>query len=159
MGILSTPPRSGLLSRRGAVFAAVAALHLVALVAALHARGPVVAEEVAAPIQMAILQEDPPREAPPKLELPPPPAEIVVPRIDIPVIAIPESQAIVPPPVVAAVEPPQVVAPSPVVAQSAAPVMLDVDKVDYQRQAGAALPARGKTGPTAGNRAGVGAHR
>ena len=111
---------------------AVAVLHIVVLVVAVYARTRITVEPEVVRIQMAILQEDTPQEAPPQLELPPPP-EMAMPPIEVPVIDIPDSQAITPPPppVVAAVAPPPIAAP--VAEQSTAPVVLDENDVSYLR--------------------------
>lgn len=132
MGVLAKPSHGGLLTRRGGGLAAVAALHIVALVVAINVRAR--ADE---PVEVSVMkvafldesapqQEAPPELPPPRVE-PPPPPEFDLPVVLIPVIDVPESRAISTPP---PAPPPAV---RQVVARSDEPVMLDVDEVEYLR--------------------------
>jgi protein TonB len=134
MGILSNSFWNALLSRRGAVLAAVAGLHVVVLVAAVQARTRVTLAPEPARIHVAIIEDDAPHETPPQLEVPPPP-RLVIPTIEMPVVEIPESQTITPlspPQGVAAIAPPPPAA-APALVQSTAPVVLADNEIDYQR--------------------------
>src|SRR6185369_8392103 len=134
MGVLGNSSRSELLSRRSAVFAAVAALHVVVLVVAVHARARVTAEPEVARIQVALLPEDTPHEVPLQPELRPPP-EMMPPPIEMPIVEILDSQAIAPPlpHVEAAIAPPPPQVAEPAVVGSPTPVVLGETEVDYLR--------------------------
>src|SRR5262245_56344197 len=134
MGLLAKQQRSGLFTRRGGVFAAVVVAHALGLVLAVHARTRVEPPPVVAVMQVALLNEIQPVEKPPELPQPkievPPPTEIVIPLVNIPVIDMPDSRAIV---AVATPAPPPPPA-APVATRSDEPVMLDIDQVDYLQQ-------------------------
>jgi protein TonB len=133
MGLLAKPSKSGLFTRRGGAFAAVAGLHVVALVIAVNARVRAADE----PAQVSLLkvaflqertpQEPPPELPPPRLEQPPTP-EIEMPVVLIPAIDVPDLRAITTPPT-----PPPPTA-TPVLARSDEPVLLDESQVDYLRE-------------------------
>lgn len=138
MGVLVASSRGGLLTRRGGALAAVIALHVIAAALLLTARIRLDEQPQPSLIRVAFLEESAPREAPPKLE-PPPPVQVVMPRIEVPVFDFPESRAITAAP--APVPPP---AAPPVVAQTETPVMLDVDEVDYLRPPALQYPRAAK---------------
>jgi len=120
--------------------AAVIGLHLVALVAALHARArqqhPV---EVPA-VRMTFLQEASPVPQPAP-ELPPPqldhipPPQIEVPVVLIPLVEVPEPQA-----VTAVLPPPPPAAAPPVVVASTEPPLLSAQEVEYIRRPEPQMP-------------------
>jgi protein TonB len=132
MGLLAKPSPGGLFTRRGGAFAAVAGLHLVALVIAVNAR-----MRTDKPVEVNLMkvafldesapQDTPPELPPPKLEQPPIP-EIDMPVVLIPVIDVPNLRAVTTPPT----PPPPAV--MPVVARSDEPVMLDDSQIDYLRE-------------------------
>ena len=137
MGLLAKPSQGRVFGQRGAALTAVAGLHLVALLAALHMRGREEPPAQGTMIQVAFLQEEtaPPSPAPqlppPQLEQMPMP-EIQVPVVLIPTIDVPESRALTAAPVPPAPPPPPMAAPA--VATSAEPLLLSEEQVDYIRE-------------------------
>jgi protein TonB len=131
MGLLAKPSHGGLFTRRGGGFALVAGLHALALVVAINMRAPADEPVEVAAIKVAFLDESTQQEAPPELPQlkvePPPPPDIQMPVVLIPVIDVPDTRAITAPPQ----PPPPAI--KQVVAKSDEPVMLDVDQVDYIR--------------------------
>lgn len=134
MGLLAKPPRGGLLTRRGGIFAVVTGLHVLGLVLAAQARSRVEPAPQPVLLKVAFLNESTPVEPPPALPpptlAPPPPVAIVVPLVDIPVIEVPEVRTLA----AEAAPPPSLPLPTPVMARSEEPVMLDIDQVDYIQQ-------------------------
>lgn len=134
MGLLTSPSRGELLTRRGGAFAAVVALHVIAVSLLLHSRVRTGADGAVEPIRMVFIQPQAPREAPPvKPQLEQLPVEVHIPPVLIqiqqaPPPAITVAAAPVPPP--AAPPPPAAVAAA---AQDTGPVMIDVEEVGVLR--------------------------
>jgi protein TonB len=129
MGLLTTPARGELLTRRGGAFTAVVALHVVAVWLLLQ--GNVRADEEATeqPIKVVFVEQAAMREAPPvRPQLEPVAVEVVIPQVTVqidyaPPTAITAAPAPTPPPAAA-----------PVLAQSDQPVMIDIEEVDVLRE-------------------------
>jgi protein TonB len=129
MGLLITPARGELLTRRGGAFSAVVALHVVAVWLLLH--GNVNADEEATeqPIKVVFVQQEMVREAAPvRPQMEPVAVEVVIPQVTVqidytPATAITAAPAPTPPP-----------AAEPVLAQSDQPVMIDIEEVDVLRE-------------------------
>ncbi|HWL61436.1 MAG TPA: energy transducer TonB [Steroidobacteraceae bacterium] len=129
MGLLSSPTRSELLTRRGGAFTAVVAMHVLAVSLLLQSKVRADEETPGQPIQVVFVQQEAPREAPPvRPQLETLPVEVHIPPVTIqidytPPRAITAAPAPAPPPAAA-----------PVVVQDNKPVMLDIQEVDVLRE-------------------------
>jgi protein TonB len=131
MGLLTTPQRGELLTRRGGAFAAVVALHVVAVWLLLQGNVRADEEVTEQPIQVVFVQPETVREAPPvRPQLEPVAVEVVIPQVTVqidhaPPTAITAAPAPTPPPPPAA---------APALAQGDQTVMIDIEEVDVLRE-------------------------
>lgn len=131
MGLLSSPTRGELLTRRGGAFAAVVALHVCAVSLLLHSKVRSDEDSAAQAIKVVFVQQPKPREAPP---VRPQPEQLPV-EVHIPPVHIQIEQA--PPRAITAAPapmPPPAATPAPAaLVQHDQPVMIDIEEVDVLR--------------------------
>lgn len=132
MGLLSTPTRSELLTRRGGAFTAVVAMHVVAVSLLLQSKVRADDDVPEQPIKVVFVQQEAPREAAPvRPQLETLPVEVHIPPVAIQIDYTPPraiSAAPAPTPVPAAP------AAAPVVVHDNQPVMVDIEEVDVLRE-------------------------
>jgi protein TonB len=140
MGLLTANPPRSVFARRGGAMVCVTALHVAVVAMLLNVTYGERVEPGAQSIKVVTLTMDrpfdePAPDIPVELE-PPPPVEMVVPLIHIQ-LPTPPPSAITPPP-------PHPAAARPVALRDDAPVMLDVDQVDYLRKPQLRYPVHAK---------------
>ncbi len=134
MGLLSSPTRGELLTRRGGAFVAVLAMHVIAVSLLLHSKVRADEDGTGQPIKVVFVQPPARQEAPP----PRPQLEQLPVEVHIPTVLIQIEQAPPPPITVAPAPMPPPVTPSPPVVADVVPdnqpVMIDIEEVDVLRQ-------------------------
>ncbi len=133
MGLLKNSSDGGLFKQRGGVLVAVIGFHVIALAVALrmHSRVQVDPETVA--MQVVIVSERAPLEAPPPVT-PPPMVQISMPPLEVPVLDFPAPTALTTPPVVVAAVA-AVAQPTPPAAEpNEGPVLLNDSEIEYLRR-------------------------
>ncbi len=133
MGLLKNSSDGGLFRQRGGALVIIIGLHVVAVAVAMHTHMRVDANPETVAMQVVIVSESSPVEAPPLLA-PPPLVQMSMPPIEVPVVDFPAPTAITPPPVVVAAVATVAQPAPPVAVQSDGPVVLSENEVDYLRR-------------------------